>query len=447
MNRNTHAQHDWASPHTQLTARAALAKAGQVLTDRDDRASLLEDRNALRRTISDVQTRADAALTRIGSGGDAAAQKVFDACMDEVEALSAVASRKQNLINLFEGVNDKGRANEPKPLRTAEDFHNHYRGRASGMQDEFTIADFLRGVANMNTTPAVRNALSVGIDSAGGYTVPTILMPGILSALAPVSSLMVAGAGIVPLEEGAKSFTYAAVDSLPTAAWRLESGAVAESDPTFRSVVAAPKSLSFRFKMSRELLADGRNLTQALYLAIAQAFAKEMDRAGLRGTGTDPEPEGLLNTSGIQAVTNGTNGASLATTRYANFFTAAQSILTANGPMPTAAIMAPRSRVVLGGQLDTTGQPLRMPEMLSAMQMIASSQIPVNLTVGSSSDCTEIYLGTFENLVFMLREAPSIQLLNELYAATGEIGFACHARVDVAVLRPSVFAVVTGVRP
>lgn len=109
--------------------------------------------------------------------------------------------------------------------------------------------------------------------------------------------------------------------------------------------------------------------------------------------------------------------------------------------------MAPRSLVTLGGQLDTTGQPLEVPPMLRGMQMIATSQIPINLTVGGSTDCSEMYLGTFENLVFMLREAPSIQVLNELYAATGEIGFACHARVDVAVLRPTVFAVVTGVRP
>lgn len=441
----TTTQHDWTYPQTQMAARAALAKAGQQISDRDDRASLLEDRNAIRRTISDVQARADAALQK-ASAGDGKAQKTFDDCMNEVEALSAIAARKQTLLNMLEGVGDHGRPAQVKALRTAEDFRAHYRERTAG-PDQFDIADFLRGVANMSTTPVVRAALSVGTDTAGGFTVPSVLMPGILSALAPASSLMMAGSGIVPLEEGAKSYTYAAIDTLPSAAWRLEAGSVAESDPTFRAVVAAPKSLSFRFKLSRELLADGRNLTGALYTAIGQAFAKEMDRAGLRGTGTDPEPRGLLNTSGIQAVGNGTNGASLATTRFANFFTGVQAVLQANGPTPTAAIMAPRSRVVLAGQLDTTGQPLLVPEMLQPMQMIASSQIPVNLTVGSSSDCTEIYLGTFENLVFMLREAPSIQVLNELYAATGEIGFACHARVDVAVLRPSVFAVVTGVRP
>ena len=109
--------------------------------------------------------------------------------------------------------------------------------------------------------------------------------------------------------------------------------------------------------------------------------------------------------------------------------------------------MSPRSLVTLAGQLDTTGQPLEVPPMLRDMQMLSTSQIPVNLTVGTSTDCSEIYLGTFQNVVFMLREAPSIQLLTELHAATGEIGFLCHARVDVAVLRPSVFAVITGVRP
>ncbi len=444
---NNTQKHDWSYPATQLVVRSAMARSGQTMSARDDRTGLLENRNALRRTISDVRARADGALAKLEAGNDAASQKIFDACMDETEALATMAERTQRQLNAQEGIDINGRSTEPRPLRTAEDFKAHYADRATGTRDDFNIADFLRGVANMNTTPAVRNALGAGTDSAGGFTVPWILMPGILGALAPASSLIAAGAGIVPLEEGGKTYTYAAIDSLPTAAWRLESGAVAESDPTFRAVVAAPKSLSFRFKISRELLADGRNLTPALYLAIGQAFAKEMDRAGLLGSGTAPEPRGLLSTVGVQAVGNGANGASLATTRHSNFFTAAQAILSANGPLPTAAIMAPRSRVVLGSQLDTTGQPLLVPEMLGGMQMLVSSQIPVNLTVGSSTDCSSIFLGCFENLVFMQREAPSIQLLNELHAATGEVGFACHVRVDVAVLRPSVFAVVTGVRP
>lgn len=329
-------------------------------------------------------------------------------------------------------------------MRNQADFESHYQTRNSNEEGAFGIAEFLRGVANMKVSPDVRNALSAGTGSAGGFAVPSKLMPGILGALAPVSSLLRAGAGIVALEEGASTFTTAAIDSIPTAAWRAEAGVLATSDPAFRAVVATPRSLSFQFKVSRELLADGQNIQEALFLAIGQAFAKELDRAGLRGSGTAPEPRGVLNTSGIQAVTNGANGAALV--GYANLFAATQALLAANAPMPTAAIMSPRSLVKLGGLVDTTGQPLRVPGMLEPVKLISTSQIPNTLTVGTSTDCSEIYIGDFANLYFAMRESVSVQLLTELYAGTGEVGFACHMRADVVLTYPAAFSVVTGVR-
>lgn len=329
-------------------------------------------------------------------------------------------------------------------MRNAADFEKHYGSKSVGSDERFEITDFLRGVANLKTTGAVQNALSTGTDSAGGYTVPGVLMPGILGAMVPVSSLLQAGAGIVPLDQGAKNYTTAAVSTIPTAAWRAEAGALATSDPAFRSVVATPRSLSFTFKISRELLADGQGIVDALNRAIGQSFAKELDRVGLRGSGTAPEPRGILNTVGIQSVTNGANGASLAS--YANLLSAAQALLQADAPMPTAAIMSPRSLVKLAGLTDSTNQPLRMPGMLEGLNLIATSQIPNNLTVGTSNDCSEIYVGDFTNMHFAIRENVSIQLLNELYAGTGEVGFACHLRADVVVKYPAAFSVITGVR-
>lgn len=348
-------------------------------------------------------------------------------------------------LDLHDRRDEKANSTGMKAMRTSADFVKHYNTERPDHEGELNIADFLRGVANLKTTPAVRNALSVGTDTAGGFTVPSRLMPGILNALVPVSSLLQAGAGIVPIEDGAKSFSTAAINAIPTAAWRAESGAVATSDPTFRSITATPRSCSFQFKISRELLADGQNITEALYLAIGQAFAKELDRVGLLGTGTAPEPRGVLNVSGIQAVTNGANGAALAS--YANILSAVQAILQADAPMPTAAIMSPRSLVKLGGLIDTTNQPLRKPGMLESMKLLGTSQISNTLTVGSSTDCSQIFVADFTNLYFLMREAISVQVLNELYAGTGEIGFACHMRADVVLTYPAAFAAVTGVRP
>ncbi len=86
---------------------------------------------------------------------------------------------------------------------------------------------------------------------------------------------MPAGANVAVLDTSASSFSIAAVDTIPTPARRQEPGQVAESEPVFRSVKVTPRSLAFRFKISRELLADSLGgLDTALNTAIAQAFAK-----------------------------------------------------------------------------------------------------------------------------------------------------------------------------
>lgn len=335
----------------------------------------------------------------------------------------------------------KGRA--LKQLRTMSDFQAHY-GSKSGSEN-IELVDFFRGVANMPTTQAVRNALTEGTNSAGGFTLPNVVMPQILGALVPASSLLSAGMPIVPLDGGAKTYTTAIMSGVPTAAWRLEGGTVAESDPVFSGAVAAPQSLSFFFKISRELFNDSPNIQQVLLSAIGLAMAKELDRAGLRGTGTAPQPRGVLNTAGIQPVTNGANGATLAS--YANLFSGAQALLQADAPMPTAAIMSPRSLIKLGGLADTTNQPLMVPSMLQPVKLLSTSQIPNNLTVGTSTDCSEIFMGDFTKMAMMLRESLSVQLLTELFAGNGQLAFMCHCRADFAVMYPSAFAVITGIRP
>ncbi len=333
-------------------------------------------------------------------------------------------------------------------LYGAEEIRSHYM-KPVGAEPELKMGDMLRAVADLGSSPEARAVLNTGTDADGGYAVPSRLMGGVLAALVPESSVLQAGAGVLALDSpdfGAKGFTLAAVDSTPTAAWRAENGAVSESSPGFRAVVLTPRSLSFYFKVSREWLADAAGVDTVLTVVMAQAFAKELDRAALRGSGTAPEPRGVLNTAGILSVTNGTNGASLATTKYANFFSAVQAILEANGPMPTAAIMSPRSRVTLAGLADSTGQPLQLPQMLDRLRFLHTSQVPNNLTVGSSTDCTEVYLGDFSKLVYAMRERMSIQRLNEAFATSGQVGFLCHVRADVGVTYPKAFAVASGVR-
>lgn len=438
--------------HIHVAATAELGKLGIKLEDDypGDRNSLLKARSDTRRAINAIKATMDSAEPK----------SYTDDKLSTLEWLSARCNIISNELDLQEiGDNPAGYAAGARALHDQDgrrigavlttEVLRSPASIASAMgvgpsNDGLDLANFVRGVANMKTSEGVRNALTEGTNTAGGYTVPSILLPGILGALAPASSLISAGASVALVQDQAKSFTIAGVDSLPTAAWRAESGNVAESDPSFRSLTITPRSLAFRFKVSRELLADSPNLEDALRKVIAQAFAKELDRAGLRGSGSAPEIRGLLNISGVNAIGSGTNGAVLA--NYAKFINASRTIKELNAPVPNAAIMSPREEESLALFEDTTGQPLRRPEALSGWGFYTSSQIPTNLTVGTSTDCSEIYVGDFSQFAYFIREGISIQLATELYAATGEVGFICHTRVDVAALYPQAFAVITGVR-
>ena len=97
-------------------------------------------------------------------------------------------------------------------LRTPAEIRAHYRVSGDPAEQPRGVADFLRAVAGMKgaTTGAIR-ALSEGQNTAGGYAVPDLVQREILAALAPKSTLMLAGAGITPMDPG-KSLTVAVVD-------------------------------------------------------------------------------------------------------------------------------------------------------------------------------------------------------------------------------------------
>jgi HK97 family phage major capsid protein len=309
-------------------------------------------------------------------------------------------------------------------------------------EESVRIGEFMRAAAGMKTE---RKGLIEGTDTSGGYTVPDVLLPGILAALAPASSMLQAGANIVKLNEPAASFRVPGISSIPTPEWRAERGNIAESDPAFRAISIMPKSLAFYFKVSRELLQDSPGLDAALNTVIGQAFAKAIDRAGLLGSGAGNEPIGLANTPGVNVISLGTNGAAL--TSFSPFVKAMTAIKSADAPTPTAAIMAPRTSGDIAELVDTTGQPLRKPDSITALKFLDSSQVPVDDTVGTSDDCSRLFIGDFTNFSFYMREGLSVQLLKELFATTGEVAFICHARVDVAALYAKAFTLVNGVRP
>ena len=152
------------------------------------------------------------------------------------------------------------------------------------------------------------------------------------------------------------------------------------------------------------------------------------------GSGTEPEIRGLRNIPGINKLPMGTNGAPI--TDWRQFIRARRLITEANAPVPDVAILSPREDETMSLLVDTTGQPLRRPEALSNWKFLTTSQIPTNEDVGTATNAAAIYVGGFQMFTIYMRESVSIQLLKELYAETGEVGFICHTRLDVASAYP-----------
>lgn len=453
-----------ADRNRSITAKAELGKLGITINlDRDDTPqSAMRLRADCRRAMNAVMETVDNKRPETATEEKVETVEWLSAIIDKVSIELDLAGAEGHGASMRAGM--RGGRGQPlvdsngqrigtildaATLRDEDAIRNSIgAGGSGGMLDDgqMTLADFVRGVANMRTTEGVRNALSVGTDSAGGYAVPTVLLPGILQALVPASALLSAGANIALLTDGAKSYNIAGVDTLPTPAWRAEAGSIAESDPAFRSISITPRSLAVLFKVSRELLADAPGMDQALRIVLAQAFGKALDLAGLRGSGTAPEIKGLRNMSNVNITSMGTNGAT--PTNYQQLVAGWKAIVSANAPAPTSEIMHPRDLATFANLVDTTNQPLRRPELIASMRQFQTSQLPTNLVQGTSGTvCSEIYQGDFTGFTWYFREQLSIQLLGEKYADTGQIGFVAHVRADCAVAYPQAFNVITGVKP
>lgn len=297
---------------------------------------------------------------------------------------------------------------------------------------------FMRAMVLGPKNDAEKRALSEGTDSAGGFTVPDILSAQLIDRLRAQSVLVRAGARTVPLTSDQNYIAKIATDPVPS--WRAENAAIAESDPTFARVSMAPKSLAVLVKVSREVLEDSLNIEEALQQSLTAAMAVEFDRAGLFGSGTGSEPQGLVNMSGIGAV-----ALAGALTTYAPLIAGRTAILTANAGEPTAYIMSPREDGKLTGLTDGQGQPLQAPAKIAAIPQLVTTAVPIDGGTGTNE--ASIITGNFRRFMIGIRNGLRIEILKERYAENFQYAFVAHLRGTFAVEHAAAFHKTTAIRP
>jgi HK97 family phage major capsid protein len=247
-------------------------------------------------------------------------------------------------------------------------------------------------------------------------------------------------AGITTLAMDSKTVNMSALTGDPTASWHTEAGSISAANPTFAARTLTASTLVTRCQGSLELSQDSPDFGAQLTSAMASAMAAELDRVGLEGSGTPPEPTGILNTSGRSSQT------SVSTlTDYEEIISGIGALLSANCDLEQVsrfALMSPGSwtayeNLVTGISSDKTQLP--RPKAIEDMQFLVTSNIAGDLTASPAVDTT-IYLGDFRDLTLGIRREASIEILKlTTYASNLLLEFVGYLRADYVVRRPASF--------
>ncbi|MGI5192266.1 phage major capsid protein [Streptomyces sp. CA-288835] len=317
-------------------------------------------------------------------------------------------------------------------------------GYAHRDEEHASFDRYLRGIVTGDWRGAtLERTLSEGTLTAGGHLVPTPLASNVIDLARNAMRVAQAGATFVPMT--AQTLKVPRLTGEGSPAWRNENAPLTAGDLTFDAVTFTARSLDRLVIMSRELFEDSDPAAGDIIAhSFAAQLALELDRVALRGSGTAPEPRGVLNTSGITTTTHGANGAAI--TNYDWWLDSVGTVRNSNYE-PNAQVQAPRTETSLSKLKEaTTNAYLAPPSGLASIPRLNTKQVPTNLTVGTSTDCSEIYTGQWGMLGIGLRTGFTLEFLRERYADNGQVAFIAHLRADVQVFQPTAFVVDTGVR-
>lgn len=410
-----------------------------------------------RKLVRDAQNGAFDSMDRIMKAAGArsltaAQQRDYDAADAELGDLrplldvldDAVARSTVDRRGVVPNGKADGEYRDGVPLSDRQSFAGFARARdliPEGDED-LSLQKALRGVVLGEWQGAHREfrAMTEGTQSAGGYLLPTVLSSQIIDLARNQTRVMQAGARIFPMTN--RTVDVAKWVSDPSMAWHTEAATISPSDAVIGTVRLTAQTLPGLTLLSRELLEDATGVDDELRQAFAAVLAMKVDQVALYGTGTPPEPHGVKGTSGVLTASMGANGAA-----FTNWDPVVDAVgtLRDNNEDPTAAIFSPRSARALAKLKDTTNQPLAAPGYLDGVPRYETNQVPNNLTQGSSSLASDMFVADWRQLYVGVRTNLQITVLSERYADTGQIGLLAWWRGDIAVARPKAFHVTSGV--
>lgn len=302
------------------------------------------------------------------------------------------------------------------------------KGRAS---DEYKRA-FWNAMRSKTLNYEIHNALQVGTDTEGGFLVPGEFERTLVQALEE-QNIFRKLARVIATSSGDRKIPVVA--SKGTASWIEEAGAYPESDDSFGQVSIGAHKVATMLKISDELLNDSVfNMEAYIATEFARRIGTKEEEAFFVGDGTG-KPTGILNATGGGEI--GVTAASV------NAITADELIdlyYSLRSPYrKTASFLTNDATVKAIRKLkDNNGNYLWQPSITAGTPdtilnrpVITSAYVP---TIAAGAKV--MTFGDYTYYWVADRQGRSFKRLNELFAATGQVGFLASQRVDGKLILP-----------
>lgn len=317
-----------------------------------------------------------------------------------------------------------------KPLNGRETAKT---GRAT---DEYrqNFWDMMRSKTPM---PQVVNALQIGTDSEGGYLVPDEYERILVEALEE-ENVFRQLAKVIRTSSGDRKIPVVATKG--TASWIDEEGAYLESDDSFGQVSIGAYKVGTMIKVSEELLNDSVfDLEAYISREFARRIGAKEEEAFFTGDGSG-KPLGVLAAAG--GAETGVTAAS------ATAITADELIdlfYSLKAPYRRNAVWVLNDSTIkaIRKLKDNQGQYLWQPSLTTgAPDLLLGKPVRTSAYMPAiAADAKTVAFGDFSYYWIADRQGRSFKRLNELYAATGQVGFLASQRVDGKLVLPEAIKV------
>ncbi len=295
-------------------------------------------------------------------------------------------------------------------------------GRAS---DDYR-KNFWNAMRSKVPMPNVTNALQIGTDSEGGYLVPDEYERTLVEALEE-ENIFRQMAKVIQTSSGDRKIPVVA--SKGTASWIDEEGAYPESDDSFGQVSIGAYKLGTMIKVSEELLNDSVfDLQSYISREFARRIGAKEEEAFFTGDGKGKPLGVLAATGGAETGVTAASATAVTADELMDLYYSLKS------PYRKKSVWVLNDSTIkaIRKLKDNNGQYLWQPSLTAgAPDMILGRPIKTSAYMPAiAAGAKTIAFGDFSYYWIADRQGRSFKRLNELFAASGQVGFLASQRVD-----------------